>query len=116
MAKAEQSLGIFQALNQEPTQRPLTVNDGNQHTAMSSTTVTIADCTDCMPPCPTISVSCPADVDLGAPITFTASGAGDMNVTYNWSVSAGTISSGQGTSSITVDTDWTRWPDGNGNC
>jgi hypothetical protein len=29
---------------------------------------------------------------------------GDMNVTYNWSVSAGTISSGQGTSSISVDT------------
>jgi len=28
-----------------------------------------------------------------------------MNVTYNWSVSAGTISSGQGTSSITVNTD-----------
>ena len=28
-----------------------------------------------------------------------------MNVTYNWSVSAGTITSGQGTSSITVDTD-----------
>ena len=27
-----------------------------------------------------------------------------MNVTYNWTVSAGTISSGQGTSSITVDT------------
>jgi hypothetical protein len=49
-------------------------------------------------------VSCPADVDLGAPITFTASIGGDMNVTYNWTVSAGTISSGQGTSSITVDT------------
>jgi hypothetical protein len=27
-----------------------------------------------------------------------------MNVTYNWSISAGAISSGQGTSSITVDT------------
>jgi len=81
----------------------VTVNDGNGHTAVGSTTVTIADCTGCKPPCPTVSVSCPADVDLGAPITFTASGAGDMNVTYNWSVSAGTISSGQGTSSITVD-------------
>jgi hypothetical protein len=46
-------------------------------------------------------------VDVGAPITFTANVAGgDANVTptYNWSVSAGTISSGQGTSSITVDT------------
>jgi len=81
-----------------------TVNDGNQHTAVNTTTVSIAECTGCKPPCPTISVSCPADVDLGAPITFTASIGGDMNVTYNWTVSAGTISSGQGTSSITVDT------------
>src|SRR4030095_1214876 len=80
------------------------VNDGNGHTAVGTTTVTIAECTDCKPPCPTISVSCPSDVDLGSPITFTASGAGDMNVTYNWTVSAGTISGGQGTSSITVDT------------
>jgi hypothetical protein len=81
----------------------VTVNDGSL-TANSSTTVTIAECTGCKPPCPTVSVSCPADVEIGAPITFSASGAGDMNVTYNWSVSAGTISGGQGTSSITVDT------------
>src|SRR6185295_14720076 len=81
------------------------VNDGNQHTAHISTTVTIAECTDCKPPCPAIQVSCPADVELNAPITFTASGPGDMTVTYTWSVSAGTISSGQGTSSITVNTD-----------
>ncbi|MGH9871725.1 MAG: PKD domain-containing protein [Pyrinomonadaceae bacterium] len=82
----------------------VTVNDGNQHTAVGSTTVTIANCEGCVPPCPTVSVSCPAEVDLASPITFTASGAGDMNVTYNWTVSAGTISSGQGTSSIEVDT------------
>jgi hypothetical protein len=80
------------------------VNDGNAHTANGSTTVTIADCTGCVPPCPAVSVSCPSDVDQGSPITFTASVNGDANVTYNWSVSAGTISGGQGTSSITVDT------------
>jgi len=80
------------------------VNDGNGHTVNGSTTVTVADCTGCVPPCPTVSVSCPSDVDQGSPITFTASVSGDMNVTYNWSVSAGTISSGQGTSSISVDT------------
>jgi len=80
------------------------VNDGNGHTANGSTTVTIAACTDCVPPCPTLSVSCPSDVDQGSPITYTASVSGDMSVTYNWSVSAGTISGGQGTSSITVDT------------
>ena len=79
------------------------VNDGNAHTANSSTTVTIAACTGCVPPCPTVSVSCPSDVDQGSAITFSAS-AGDANVTYNWSVSAGSISNGQGTSSITVDT------------
>jgi hypothetical protein len=80
------------------------VNDGNGHTANGSTTVSVAVCTGCVPPCPTVSVSCPSDVDQGSPITYTASVSGDMNVTYNWSVSAGTISGGQGTSSITVDT------------
>jgi len=86
------------------------VNDGNQHTASGNATVTVADCTGCKlppPPCPTISVSCPSDVEQGSPITYTASIAGgDSNITatYNWSVSAGTITSGQGTSTITVDT------------
>jgi len=86
------------------------VNDGNQHTANGSATVTIADCPDCVkppPPCPTVSVSCPSEVDPNQPITFTASVSGGDSAatyTYNWSVSAGTISSGQGTSTITVDT------------
>ncbi|HKO95375.1 MAG TPA: hypothetical protein VJU86_00170 [Pyrinomonadaceae bacterium] len=80
------------------------VNDGNAHVVSGSTTVTVAECTGCRPPCPTVSVSCPSDVDQGSPITFSASVSPDANVTYNWSVSAGTISSGQGTSSITVDT------------
>jgi hypothetical protein len=86
------------------------VNDGNQHTANGSTTVTVADCPDCVkppPPCPTVSVSCPSEVDPGQAVTFTASVSGGDSAatyTYNWSVSAGTISSGQGTSTITVDT------------
>jgi hypothetical protein len=86
------------------------VNDGNNHKANSSATVTVADCTGCKEPpkpCPTVSVSCPSEVELGAAITYTASiGGGDSGVspTYNWSVSAGTITSGQGTSTITVDT------------
>jgi hypothetical protein len=82
----------------------VTVNDGNTHTVTESTTVTVAECTNCRPPCPTVSVSCPSDVQPGSPITFTSSVSSDQTVTYNWSVSAGTISSGQGTSSITVDT------------
>jgi len=84
------------------------VNDGNQHTASGNTTVTVADCTGCVPPpppCPTVSVSCPTDVEANQPVTFTASVSnGPAGATYNWSVSAGTISSGQGTSTITVDT------------
>lgn len=57
--------------------------------------------------CPTVRVSSPTEVDEGQPITFTASVAGgdrDLTVTYNWVLTAGTISSGQGTSTITVDT------------
>jgi hypothetical protein len=86
------------------------VNDGNQHTATGSTTVNVAACPDCVtpkPPCPTVAVSCPSEVEAGQPITFTASVTGETGgatVTYNWSVSTGTISGGQGTSSITVDT------------
>jgi hypothetical protein len=79
------------------------VSDGTAPPVPGSASVTIADCIGCKPPCPIVSVSCPSDVDQGSPITFSSSTAD--NVTYNWSVSAGTISSGQGTSSITVNTD-----------
>ena len=52
-------------------------------------------------------MSCPDTVTPGQPATFTANvSGGDPSVTptFNWTVSAGTITSGQGTSSITVDT------------
>jgi hypothetical protein len=57
--------------------------------------------------CPTVTVSCPDSVEVGKELTFTASvSGGDANVTptFNWTVSAGTISSGQGTATIIVDT------------
>lgn len=57
--------------------------------------------------CPTITVSCPDSVEVGKDLTFTASVSGgdaDVTPTFNWTVSAGTISSGQGTSTIIVDT------------
>jgi hypothetical protein len=76
-----------------------------------TTTITVAECTDCEAPaprceCPSISVSGPDQVEIGDPITFTAnvSGGTQTNVTYNWSVSNGTIQSGQGTPVITVGT------------
>ncbi len=45
-------------------------------------------------------------IEPGETMTFTAvvSGGTESNVTYNWSVSAGTIESGQGTPSIVVRT------------
>ena len=84
------------------------VDDGNQHKANGSATVTVGDCR-CQPPpppCPTVSVSCASSADPGPPIRFTAavSGGEGLTLTYNWSVSAGTITSGQGTNEITVDT------------
>jgi hypothetical protein len=86
------------------------VDDGCGCIAFTSTTVTVERC-NCIPhappACPTVSVSCPDTGTIGEPVTFTANvSGGDTNVTptFNWTVSAGTISSGQGTSSITVDT------------
>ncbi|HST23969.1 MAG TPA: Ig-like domain-containing protein [Blastocatellia bacterium] len=57
--------------------------------------------------CPTVRTSCPDSVKVGDNLTFTANVSGgdnDVTPTYNWSISAGTISSGQGTSTIIVDT------------
>ncbi|MBC7909832.1 MAG: hypothetical protein H7Y30_04985 [Pyrinomonadaceae bacterium] len=84
------------------------VDDGCGCVSFASTTVTIERCTRCTPPCPTVRVDCPTDlVEVGQPITFTAhiqGGDPNASITYNWTVSSGTISSGQGTPSITVDT------------
>lgn len=55
--------------------------------------------------CPIITVSCP-DWASDSHLTFSASFSGiglTVKPTYRWSVSAGNIISGQGTSSITVD-------------
>jgi hypothetical protein len=86
------------------------VDDGCGCIAFNTTTITVERC-NCVtpppPPCPRVSVSCPDTGTVGTPVTFTANvSEGDPNVTptYNWTVSAGSISSGQGTSSITVDT------------
>jgi hypothetical protein len=57
--------------------------------------------------CPVVRVSCPDNVEEGGEPTYTADvSGGDPNVTptFNWTVSAGSISSGQGTSTINVET------------
>lgn len=57
--------------------------------------------------CPVVSVSGPSsNVSVGYPAVFSANvTGGDAAVTpiYNWTISAGSITSGQGTSAITVD-------------
>ncbi|MEQ1604755.1 MAG: hypothetical protein ABL999_07785 [Pyrinomonadaceae bacterium] len=71
-------------------------------------TIRVEECPDCQAPpptctCPSLSISGPAGTtNPGDTMTFTATSSGD--VTYNWTVSAGTIESGQGTPSITVRT------------
>ncbi len=84
------------------------VDDGCGCITSSSTTVTIASCGDCEPDivCPTITMTCPDAVDEGTPITIKASATAATPAVsgYNWTVSAGTITSGQGTDTITVDT------------
>jgi outer membrane protein OmpA-like peptidoglycan-associated protein len=59
------------------------------------------------PSCPSVNVSSPDSVSTGELLTFTVNvSGGDSNVnpTYQWTVSTGKIFSGQGTSSITVET------------
>jgi len=68
-------------------------------------TITVKECDDCNQECncSTVSVSGPAGItNPGDSMTFTATVTGD--VTYNWTVSSGTIESGQGTPSIRVST------------
>lgn len=59
------------------------------------------------PDCPVTKVTCPDTVYINDKLEMTANvNGGDSNVTptYNWSVSAGTIESGQGTSTIEIST------------
>jgi hypothetical protein len=75
--------------------------------AFSYTTVLVKRCLPPVPVCPNVVVSCPPNVVLGEPVTFTSTVTGGSSTTtpiYNWTVSAGTITEGQGTPTIRVDT------------
>jgi hypothetical protein len=83
------------------------VNSGREQdcTAFTQTAVVVRDCPP--PTCPSIVISCPDTVRVGEPITFTANVtnlATAITPIYQWTVSAGTITGGQGTPTITVDT------------
>ena len=75
-----------------------------------TTTINVVDCPNCVTPCvcPSVSVGEPSGVtNPGSDMTFTANvngGNSDTAYTYNWTVSNGTITSGQGTPQITVAT------------
>ncbi|HEX8291851.1 MAG TPA: hypothetical protein VF570_08860 [Pyrinomonadaceae bacterium] len=76
-------------------------------TAFTSTKVVVRTCPPPRPVCPNVSIYCPDVQQAGTPITFTASVSGGtpgVTPVYNWVVSAGTILSGQGTPTVTVDT------------
>ena len=94
--------GVYQAVVEVDDGRGLCV-------AFSSVAVVVTECPPTRPQivCPTVNVSCPDTATENAPVTFTATlSGGSANITpsYNWTVSAGRIISGQGTPSITVDT------------
>jgi PKD domain-containing protein len=76
--------------------------------AFSSVSVLVNPCAEVRPVCPAIEISCPTNVGIDQPLTFTSrySGGVPANITpvYNWTVSAGTIIEGQGTDTIKVDT------------
>jgi hypothetical protein len=72
--------------------------------AFTTTSVRVEPC----PPvsCPTIIINCRDAAPINGPVTFTANVSGipaNITPTYEWTVSAGTISGGQGTTSIQVD-------------
>lgn len=80
-------------------------NDGC--VAFTSTKVIVRPCPPPPVVCPNVSIYCPDTVTLGAPVTFTANlsgGTSGISPIYNWTVTAGTIISGQGTPTIQVDT------------
>lgn len=82
------------------------VNSGREQdcTAFTQTAVVVRPCPVT---CPSITISCPDTVKVGETITYRANVtnlAPAITPTYQWTVSAGRIVSGQGTPSITVDT------------
>jgi hypothetical protein len=76
--------------------------------AFTSTSVVVKACPPIIQPsCPNVEIACPTNIALDQPLTFSAKVSGGTPVIspiYNWTISAGTILEGQGTSVITVDT------------
>jgi hypothetical protein len=70
---------------------------------ISATTITLASTQRCSQ----ISIESASKVEPGTPVVLTArvkNVSSDQLVVYKWKVSAGTIASGDGTATITIDT------------
>jgi hypothetical protein len=81
-----------------------TINPRQSATASTSVTITNCSC-DRRRPDPTINVSCPMTPSCTDPVSFDVSISNvpeGANLTYKWVVAGGTITSGQGTTSILV--------------
>ncbi len=84
-------------------------SDRHKNSGNGSITVTVVICPGWRPdppPCPTVWVSCPSNVESNGSITFEATvsrGDPEIKPTYEWSLSAGKITSGQATPKVTVD-------------
>lgn len=75
--------------------------------AFASTAVVVNRCPPPPPTCPNVGIECPDMVVVGEPLTFRSNvtgGTGNIPRIYEWTVTAGTIISGQGTDTIRVDT------------
>lgn len=84
-----------------------TGNNDGECQAFTSTSLVVKPCPPVQPTCPNVEIVCPTDIGVDQPLTFSSvvsGGTPTVAPVYNWSVSAGTIIEGQGTSSIRVDT------------
>ena len=75
--------------------------------AFSSVTVLVNACAAVHPVCPAIEVTGPTTAAVDQPLTFTSKytgGTAGITPSLNWTVSPGTITEGQGTPTIRVDT------------
>lgn len=88
----------------------LVINTGSGDTlceAYANTVVAVKCAPPPKPTCPNVAITCPERIEVGQPVSFSSTltgGTGNLPLIYNWTVTAGRITSGQGTSSITVDT------------
>ena len=91
----------------------VSVRDSKGTSANANVTVRLVECTVCdppPPPCPTVTVECPSEVEKGKPISFTANIKGDPvldplfdDASYEWWASSGKIVRGQSEKKMTLE-------------